>query len=182
MQRLIHELETAVAGEDSESDCITRVASRLGDYVKNQPELEACYMRPGTDTYARRLLHRDPHDRFVVVAMAWGPGHETPVHDHGTWGVIGMVHNKIAAWVYTRHDDGSREGYAELEETGYIEAEAGTVLPIVFPPDDEIHKIQNKWDQVAVGIHIYGKDITRCRRFDLRTNSWEWRELRYTDD
>ena len=181
MEQLIDDLGQLLSAPGSEVARIQRVADRLGVFVKDQPTLEPQFTRPGDETYARRLIHRDPQHRFVMVAMAWGPGHQTPVHDHGTWGIIGMLQGHIAAWTYQRQDDGSEEGYAELKESGYIEAEPGTILPVVFPPDDEIHRLRNPGDQVAVGLHIYGKDIERCRSFDLTTNRWTWRELRYTE-
>ena len=37
---------------------------------------------PGSERYARRLVYRDPGGRFTVLAMAWGPGQGTPLHDH----------------------------------------------------------------------------------------------------
>lgn len=182
MQQLITDLEAIVSAPEPKVARIQHVADRLRAFIRAQPKLAAKFTHPAQDTYARRLLHRDAAGRFVIVAMAWGAGHGTPVHDHGTWGVVGMLQNRIAAWVYQRCDDGSCEGYAELKEIGYTEAEQGDVLPVVMPPDDEIHRLQNKWDEVAVGIHIYGRDIERCRRFDLSTNQYTWYELKYTDD
>ena len=118
MNQLIHDLGQLISAPRSERERIQRVADRLGSFVKDKPALAPQFTQPGKDTYARRLVHRDPQHRFVVVAMAWGPGQQTPVHDHGTWGIIGMLQGKIAAWVYQRQDDGSREGYAKLEECG----------------------------------------------------------------
>ena len=44
------------------------------------------------DTYARRLLHRDPDGRYTVVVMTWGPGQKTALHDHaGIWCVECVV-------------------------------------------------------------------------------------------
>ena len=181
MNRLIHDLGQLLSAPESETARIQRVADRVGAFVQEPPSLNPRFTRPGHDTYARYLVHRDSQHRFVVVAMVWGPGQRTPVHDHGTWGIIGMLQGHIAAWTYQRQDDGSQEGYAELEESGYLEAGPGTVLPVVFPPDDEIHRLQNPGDQVAIGLHVYGKAIERCRSFDLNTNQWTWRELHYTD-
>ncbi len=80
-----------------------------------------------------------------------------------------------------RHSARSQSDRQDFELGSHMPGHFGTVLPVVFPPDNEIHRLQNQWDQVAVGIHIYGKDMTRCRSFDLTTNRWTWRELHYTD-
>ncbi len=180
MKELIHDLGQLLSAPGSEAVRVQQAADRLECFVKSQPTIDPKFAQPGNETYARRLVHRDPQHRFVVVAMTWGPGQQTPVHDHGTWGIIGMLQGDIAAWVYQRRDDGSQEGYAELEEHGYIESGPGAILPVVLPPDDEIHRLQNPGDEIAIGLHIYGKDIARCRSFDLTTNRWTWRSLRYT--
>ena len=44
------------------------------------------FRRPRADSYARRLLHRDPDLDFTAVVMTWGPSQRTPLHDHsGIW-------------------------------------------------------------------------------------------------
>src|SRR5439155_3095737 len=40
------------------------------------------YRGTRADTYARRLLYRDPSGRYTIVVMAWGPGQRTALHDH----------------------------------------------------------------------------------------------------
>lgn len=179
-ERLIPDLGDILSGTQPERARIAEAAERLGAYLAGHPEVPTAYTLPGKDTYARRLLHRDPQERFVVVAMAWGPGQGTPIHDHGTWGVVGMLRGRIAAWVYEDKGASREEGPADIKETGYVEAEEGAVLPVVYPPEDEIHRLQNRWNLPSVGIHIYGKDITRCRRVNPRTGLWEWYRLEYT--
>jgi len=46
---------------------------------------------PHPDFYQQYLLHADPLERFSVVSFVWGPGQKTPIHDHCTWGLIGML-------------------------------------------------------------------------------------------
>ena len=41
--------------------------------------------------YRQYLLHCDPLERFSVVSFVWGPGQQTPVHDHTVWGMVGVL-------------------------------------------------------------------------------------------
>src|SRR5215469_2439215 len=44
------------------------------------------FRTPRPDTYARRLLHRDPAGAYTAVVMTWGRGQKTSLHDHaGIW-------------------------------------------------------------------------------------------------
>ena len=40
------------------------------------------FTTPRTESYARRLLHRDPRGDYTMVVMTWGPGQKTALHDH----------------------------------------------------------------------------------------------------
>ena len=50
--------------------------------------------------YRQYLLHCDPLERFSVVSFVWGPGQQTPVHDHTVWGLIGMLRGQEASQPY----------------------------------------------------------------------------------
>ena len=50
------------------------------------------YPARSASRYARRLVYADAWGRFVVIAMTWGPGQKTPLHDHaGVWCVEVVV-------------------------------------------------------------------------------------------
>ncbi len=77
MKQLIHDLGQLVSASGSETSRIQCMADRLDAFLKESPTLDPRFTQPGRDTYGRHLVHRDPQNRFVVVAMAWGPGHCT---------------------------------------------------------------------------------------------------------
>ena len=41
--------------------------------------------------YRSHLLHVEPDGTFSIVALVWRPGQVTPIHDHVTWCVFGVV-------------------------------------------------------------------------------------------
>jgi 3-mercaptopropionate dioxygenase len=43
------------------------------------------------DDYRSHLLHTEPDGSFSIVALAWRPGQMTPIHDHVTWCVFGVI-------------------------------------------------------------------------------------------
>ena len=161
------ELITAVPLPDTER--IRRIQRKLrllisgGDVSLNDPA------RPAPkDHYGRYLLHEDKDGRFVVVQMVWGPHLGTPIHDHSTWGVAGILTNELHIVNYDRMDDGSKPGFAELREASAIDAPAGTVT-YIQPPNDVIHTITNTTDVVTRSVHVYGKSTVACNWYDLAT-------------
>jgi len=130
--------------------------------------------------YGRNLLHNDPLLGFVIVAMVWPPNEGTPIHDHGTWGVVGIVEGGLSVTNYIRNDDGSQPGHASLTVLDTISARAKDATH-VLPPDEDIHKVWNSTTKQSISIHTYGKTINRCNVFDIKANSVEQIELSYNN-
>jgi predicted metal-dependent enzyme (double-stranded beta helix superfamily) len=45
--------------------------------------------------YRRNAIYLCPDDTLSLYALVWLPGQWTPVHDHGSWGVVGVVEGKV---------------------------------------------------------------------------------------
>ena len=79
------------------------------------------------------ILHHDSDYDFFVGGLVREPKHTATAHDHGpTWTIYGVLDGDEVTHVYERVDDGTRDGYAELELKVRSEAPAGTVD--IVPP------------------------------------------------
>jgi predicted metal-dependent enzyme (double-stranded beta helix superfamily) len=158
---------------------IVREASALTkQLVADERWLAEEYRTPGQDSYARHLLHRDPRNRFIVLALVWQPGQATPIHDHSCWGVMGLLQNSLEECGYDRLDDGSRRGFAELQQSRGSEVGRGSVA-YLLPPYEEIHRIGNISDKPTVSIHIYGRDLDEVNVFDTVTGKVSRMRIKY---
>lgn len=160
---LVERLDQAVTA--GSVDAISREVKRaLEDLLTGGAlELPEAFRQPRADTYARRLLHRDPAGRYTAIVMTWGPGQGTPVHDHGgLWCVEGVVDGLIAV---TRYDvdlqPGGRYRVAAGETVTAGCGEAGRLIP----PTDH-HVIANALsDWPSVTLHVYGGELAECQVF-----------------
>ena len=120
--------------------------------------LPDAFAKPHPAYYQQYLLYRDPQDRFSVVSFVWGPGQETPVHDHTVWGVIGMLRGAERATPYAlEHGRLVRSGDEVRLDPGAVE--------LVSPSIGDIHVVSNAYDdRVSISIHCYGADIGKVRR------------------
>jgi predicted metal-dependent enzyme (double-stranded beta helix superfamily) len=113
--------------------------------------------------YARHLVYRHPDDHYCVVAMVWGPGQGTPIHDHdNTWCVEGCLSGRLAITSYdviqTFPDDS-----VELRPERMVEVGVGAVGRLI--PPYEHHRIHNPYSEEAITLHVYGKELKFCTRF-----------------
>ncbi len=173
---LVRDINGFLSSHLSQYGLIENIGRMIRRAIKNPKLLAPEHMAPRKDRYARNFVHKDPASQFVVMSLVWGPGQGTPIHDHGTWGVMGVYKNELEAVNYKRLDDGSDEDYADLRETGSLVLGAGS-LAWVLPPNEEIHLNRNSSDEPTITIHVYGKEITGYHRFDLATKRVTWYEI-----
>lgn len=167
----INDIEVAVRSESDDAAVVKKVTPLLSQFLEhersNAGAIPARFKQSLSAHYAQYLLYKSEDNAVCVVSVVWSPGQVSPVHDHGTWGVIGVLQNRERETTYLRVDDRSREGYAELQAAGTRVVGPGDITE-VLPPDD-IHRVGNAGQEVAISVHVYGADIgSRIRRvFDL---------------
>lgn len=159
-ERLIERLDAAIAGPDDAAiaDALRHAMCAL----IRDPEvrLPACVLDPVADHYARRpLYHSDAHG-YSVIAMTWGPGQGTPIHDHaGMWCVEGVWHGQLEITQYDLLDE-CADGCA-FRAVGSINAGFGSAGSLI--PPFEYHTIRNpSTDTAAVSLHVYKGEMQRC--------------------
>jgi predicted metal-dependent enzyme (double-stranded beta helix superfamily) len=165
LRDFVEDLDRITRAEGSAERIVSEAKPLLAELVRQAGCLPPDYTRRGPTAYGRYMLHRAP--LFNVTAVVWGPGDRAEAHNHETWGLVGVVENAIQETRFRRRDDGSRDGYAELEVTAVLQNSAGMVSCLV-PPEDDIHEMNNVTQRDTVEIHVYGKDLANMER--LRFN------------
>lgn len=133
-------------------------------------ELPGCVLEPVQGHYARREIYISPGHGYGVVAMTWGPGQGTPIHDHdGLWCVEGVWHGQLEI---TQYDLTERKGERyRFTEVGSLIAGTGSAGSLI--PPHEYHTIRNASDtDAAVSLHIYQRTMTCCGIFNDMGDGW----------
>jgi predicted metal-dependent enzyme (double-stranded beta helix superfamily)/TusA-related sulfurtransferase len=121
------------------------------------------FLKPIASRPAAYLVYRPPDRSFSIVSMVWASGQRFPIHDHLSWGLIGVYQNAITEERFRRVDDGKKEGYAEIQQTGVSEFEEGKILEegLLFDEfrREDIHRILNPTTRASVSIHILASDL-----------------------
>ena len=160
--RLVAALDAAVRLQDETAVTAALREALVALFADPTVELPPCVLEPITDHYARRELHASPELGYSVVAMTWGPGQGTHVHDHdGSWCVEGVWHGRLAI---TRYEPRDRDGGLwRFDDMGSVEAGPGSAGGLI--PPHEYHAIRNPGDGVAVSLHVYQRTLVRCHVF-----------------
>jgi predicted metal-dependent enzyme (double-stranded beta helix superfamily) len=146
-----------------------RTADLVADQVRRHlpgPEILTADERRGDPAgYQCHVLHAQEDGSFSVTAMVWRPGQISPVHDHVTWCVSGVLAGAEDEELFALSADGR-----SLSEAGRNQNRAGQVTG--FAPPGDIHRVRNSGADTAISLNIYGADITRLgssvrRTYDL---------------
>ncbi len=183
VDELIRRLDQATAARDDASRC-RAVKQVLIDIVNSGEQfLDPPFLEPASDHYARRLIHRAPDGRYSVLAMVWGVGQGTPLHDHaGTWCVECVYRGKIRVTSFSVHGGDPEKDIVRFEQESVVMAGVGEAGALI--PPFEYHKIENPAATSAVTIHVYGGEMTYCHVFEPEGAAGyrrKYKELTYTN-
>ena len=125
-------------------------------------------LKSDPERYTRNALRIAPDGTLSLYAIVWLPGQWTPVHDHGTWGVAGVVggvleeHAFVSPAGTVRRNDGIR-----LEPGGVVSLRPGSVTSFV-PNPDHIHLTGTpEGNAGAVTLHLYGRALSSFHVYDV---------------
>lgn len=116
--------------------------------------------------YRRHQVVRDPTFGFTVVVLLWEPGACTPIHDHDTWCVFGLLDGELEVTNYGVADDDGRAPL-RLREVGREHLQAGLIGDNRLP-NTEVHRVRNTGTRRATSLHVYGGDLTQRTLFNGR--------------
>ena len=133
------------------------------------------FPRVCAEHYARRLVHADPLGRFMVIAMTWGPGQYTALHDHaGLWCVEAVAAGEMEIIRYELRDEDA-SGKCRFARRESVAARKGSSGGLI--PPFEHHVFGNKGRQPAHTLHVYGGEMDHCFIFETAGDG-KWQRVR----
>ncbi|GBE91421.1 hypothetical protein [Nostoc cycadae] len=104
------------------------------------------------------LLYRSQERSLTIFSLVIPPNAITPVHDHLSWGLVGLYQGKQEETVYRRLDSGELEEQAQLKAVGTYQVKTGDIYHLL-PPDNDIHSVKaTTVFAPSISIHVMGND------------------------
>ena len=153
----------------SPADIVLETAPHMAELLRHAPEILTAEHKQGSpEGYARNPVFEDPDGTLSLFCMVWSPGQWTPVHDHGTWGVVGIAEGMLEERNFIRTDPCTREDSGiVLRRGGMTLLSPGTVTSFV-PNPDHIHRTGVPLGrETAVSLHVYGRHMHHYNVYDL---------------
>jgi predicted metal-dependent enzyme (double-stranded beta helix superfamily) len=98
--------------------------------------------------YMRHILYVDPGDAFVITAITWLPGQQSPVHSHYVWCAYGVAEGELVEERYRAPGD-------TLDSIGDSTLRAGDIAELDLG-SPIYHRVANRTQAPVVTLHVYG--------------------------
>src|SRR5258706_6787788 len=98
--------------------------------------------------YMRHLLYVDPDDQFLITAITWLPGQQSPVHGHYVWCAYGVAEGELT-------EEQFRAPGALLETVKTAAMRAGDLADFDLG-GPTYHRVANRSAKPLVTLHVYG--------------------------
>jgi 3-mercaptopropionate dioxygenase len=162
LDNLLQDLCEALGSCTSDRTAAYTTGEILRHYSLKDVQLPERLCQEADGCYARHLVCKKDNG-YCVVAMVWGPGQGTAVHDHGgVWCVEGCIEGQLEVTSY-RMLEKVDEQRVRLEEESRVQVGKGSVGCLI--PPFEHHRLHNPFDKKAITLHVYGEELCNCTRY-----------------
>lgn len=154
-------------------DCVLALAPLMFDLVEQAGSfLQPDHYRSNAGGYTRNLVYDAPDDSLSLYVNVWLPGQWTPIHDHGSWGIVGVVEGVLEERSYVRASpDNGADADIDLVRGGVILLRHGTVTSFV-PNPEHIHVTGVPAERPrTVSLHLYGRMMSDFNVYDLESRT-----------
>lgn len=160
------EREPAVDGVVAEVERLTKQLLREW----KMPDARYLARQPGC-RYGSYLLYRAPDYSLVVVIDTFDQGQSTQIHNHRTWGVVGLIDGAERNEMYTAPSDLKAPPRFESESV----TRAGEVVTML---ESTMHRLQTDQGHYSQSFHVYGAEVGTIRRLAWNEQTQRYFEFR----
>jgi len=166
-QEFLDDCRRLIGTDATPSQCVEAIVPLMHNLLPGAgARLSPGHRRSDEHHYTRNAILIG--EQLSLYAIVWRPGQWTPVHDHGSWGVVGVLEGALheRAWLRTSPDDG-RDAAITLVPGGVLVLGPGSVTSFV-PNPDHIHVTGVPADAPPVlSLHLYGRNMNSFHMYDI---------------
>ena len=173
LESFIAQASARSCSQPDPADCVLALAPLMLDLIDHAGTfLEPQHYRSSEAGYTRNLIYEAPDASLSLYSLVWLPGQWTPIHDHGSWGVVGIVEGVLEERSYVRLSlDRGADQDIDLARGGTVLLGRGAVTSFV-PNPDHIHVTGVPAERSrAVSLHLYGRMMSNFNIYDVQTRT-----------
>ena len=130
--------------------------------LDSSPWMQIGLLEPDPETgWAVQTLYDEPFFPLTVQLVAWAPGTVSPIHNHASWGIVGLLGGQEKNTFWGRSPIPKFPD--KIQTVGDILLAPGDVLCLM---PDAIHHVEALGDEPTISFNLYG-ETDYARRFEF---------------
>jgi predicted metal-dependent enzyme (double-stranded beta helix superfamily) len=164
LYRFLTDLEDILAQVPDDRSRLELIRPLVRHLLENSEWLQLNFSLPDPDTgWSVVMLYDEPDFEITVQMVAWAPGSVSPIHNHGTWGIVAMLNGQEKNTFWQRSPIATHPN--QIVSTGELVLHPGDMISLL---PDAIHRVEALGDEPTVSFNLYGKTNYDQRfEFDL---------------
>ena len=158
----IAEVRTIVARATSPIEAVAALREPFSRLLADRTWLPSAFRQPSPQSgmgggISSWLVYRSADRSLTLMSLVVPPGSATPVHDHLSWGLVGLYDGTQQERVFRelgRRGDGRRQ----LELMTVRQLQAGEFYDLI-PPENDIHSVKTTSSTPSISLHLLANDI-----------------------
>jgi predicted metal-dependent enzyme (double-stranded beta helix superfamily) len=153
LYRFLTDVEDILNASPSDIDCLGAITPLVRQLLISSYWLQMDYQLPSPDQgWSVHFLYREHDFPLTVQMVCWLPGRTSPIHNHGTWGIVALIggQERHRLWRRQPHPD-YPDRIAPLDE---VILNPGDVIALT---SDAIHSVEPLGDEPTVSFNLYGE-------------------------
>ena len=152
----LEDVKRILAEDGDRGPDLQRIAERMRQLLA-EPVIRQWQGEPGGNVHRGQSsvpLYQEENG-LTLMDGSFSPDALTPIHNHNSWGIVGLYRGRDCYQVWRRTDAGSGAGEAHLHliEERILEPGDVAILP---PPPQDIHAQQGYDGQTAYELVLFG--------------------------
>jgi len=170
IRQIVREVENALALRESGAIVAALNTAMPALIAHYGAQLPAWAVQARRSAYRRIELHHCPVQGFQILALVWGPGQGTPVHDHRElWGIESVWQGELDVIDFAIKETAGE--LLRLEPSQVSRIPAGQSLG--FTPEHGLHLCRNSAPRdVTISVHIYARALDAFNQYVDVGNGW----------
>ena len=158
----IAEVHTVLARTTSPGEGVVGLREPFSRLLAERAWLPTAFRQPSPKSgmgggISSWLVYRSADRSLTLMSLVVPPGSATPVHDHLSWGLVGLYDGIQEERVY-REVGGGGDGHGQLELLTVRKLQVGQFYELI-PPENDIHSVKTRSPTPSISLHLLANDI-----------------------
>lgn len=162
LYRFLTDVEDIIAQESDDRIRLQLICPLVRRLLNSCEWLQLNFLPPDPATgWSVQMLYDEPDFPLTIQTVVWSPGSTSPVHNHGTWGIVALLDGQEKNTFWQRSP--SAQFADRIQATGERILTPGDILCLM---PDAIHQIEPIGDEPTISFNLYG-ETDYDRRFEF---------------